>query len=69
MHCFIADGHKNINSTRIYIQTERSLFGTGVNDDSFCKIAQTPEEVSQLIEAGFEYVTDMDNKKFFRKRK
>lgn len=62
-------GHKNINSTLIYIQIERALFGRGVNDEFICKIAQTPEEVSQLIEAGFEYVTDMDNKKFFRKRK
>jgi len=69
MHCFIADGHKKINSTLIYIQTAGALFGTGVNDDFFCKIAQTPEEVIQLIESGFEYVTDMDNKKFFRKRK
>ena len=67
MHCFIADGHKNTNSTLIYIQTERSLFGR-VNYEFFCKIAQTPEEVSQLIEGGL-YVTDMDNKKFFRKRK
>ena len=60
---------KNINSTLIYIQIEGALFGHGVNDEFICKIAQTPEEVSQLIEAGFEHVTDMDNKKFFRKRK
>jgi hypothetical protein len=29
----------------------------------------TVAEASQLIEAGFEYVTDMENVKLFRKRK
>jgi hypothetical protein len=33
------------------------------------KVAQTVEEACTLIEVGFEYVTDVDNAKLFRKRK
>jgi hypothetical protein len=33
------------------------------------KTAQTVEEACKLIEVGFEYVTDVDNVKLFRKRK
>lgn len=39
------------------------------NDDYVCKAAKTLTEASQLIEAGFEYVTEMENVKLFRKRK
>jgi len=39
------------------------------NDDYVCKVAKSLTEASQLIEAGFEYVTEMDNVKLFRKRK
>jgi hypothetical protein len=34
-----------------------------------CKIARTIEEATQLIEAGFEYICEMDNTKLFKKRK
>jgi hypothetical protein len=34
-----------------------------------CKAAKTLEEAAKLIEAGFEYVTDVDGVKLFRKRK
>jgi hypothetical protein len=33
------------------------------------KIAKTPGEVEELLEVGFEYVCNMDDAKFFRKRK
>jgi len=33
------------------------------------KVAETLEEAFKLMEVGFEYVTDMDGKKLFRKRK
>jgi hypothetical protein len=40
------------------------------NDDEWtCKTASTVEEVTQLVEAGFQYVTDMDGLKIFKKRK
>jgi integrase len=57
-------GHKKIENTLIYthlINFER--------EDYVCKCARTIEEATALIEAGFEYVTDMDSVKIFRKRK
>ena len=32
-------------------------------------VAETIQEACELVEAGFEYVTDMDGLKIFRKRK
>jgi len=34
-----------------------------------CRAAKTLEEAKGLMEAGFEYVTDMEDVKLFRKRK
>jgi hypothetical protein len=34
-----------------------------------CKVARTVEEAKTLVESGFDYVTDVDNMKLFRKRK
>jgi hypothetical protein len=39
------------------------------NDECVCKTAKTVEEAAQLIEADFEYVTEINNIKLFRKRK
>jgi hypothetical protein len=33
------------------------------------KVAKTEQEVSSLIEAGFEYITEFQGSKIFRKRK
>jgi hypothetical protein len=38
-------------------------------DEYVCKVAKTVEQASRLIEAGFEYVCDIDGVKLFRKRK
>ena len=57
-------GHKNINNTLIY--THLVSFES---DHYHCRIAKTPKGVRCLIEAGFEYVTDLDDLKFFRKPK
>ena len=39
-------------------------------DDQFtCKVAKTLKEAKELVETGFEYVTDMNSTKLFRKRK
>jgi len=61
-------GHKNINNTLIYINLERAVFKTG-NDEFHVKVVDTLEEACKLLEVGFGYVTDMDGKKLFRKRK
>ena len=37
--------------------------------DYTCEIAKSVDEASKLIEQGFDYVTDVDGVKLFRKRK
>ena len=61
-------GHKNIQNTLIYVNIENALF-QNTNDEFIVKTAKTVEEACRLIEVGFEYVTDMDGIKIFRKRK
>jgi len=40
------------------------------NPEEFtCKVAASLEEAKELIEAGFEYVTELNQEKLFRKRK
>lgn len=57
-------GHKRLENTEIY--THLIEFE---NDEYHSATAKTIEEAKQLIETGFEYVTDMDGIKLFRKRK
>jgi integrase len=61
-------GHKSIESTMIYINLESATFLTD-SDEYTCKTAKTAEEASQLIEAGFQYVTTIEGMQLFRKRK
>jgi integrase len=57
-------GHKQIRTTLIYTQL------LNLNDDEWtCKTATNINEATQLIEAGFEYITEIDGTKLFRKRK
>jgi integrase len=57
-------GHKRIENTLIY--THLVKFG---KDDYVCKAAKSVQEASMLIENGFEYVTEMEGVKLFRKQK
>jgi integrase len=61
-------GHRSVLNTQIYINMEQTLFTTK-SDDYHAKGASTIEEACNLIEVGFEYVTDIEGKKLFRKRK
>ena len=65
MHVKRLLGHRNINNTMLYthlVSFER--------DDHFtCRVANTVEEATSLIEAGFDYVCQIDQAKLFRKRK
>jgi integrase len=57
-------GHRNIKNTLIYIDL------VDFKDEEYIsKVAKTVKEACQLIEAGFEYVTEIDGAKLFRKRK
>jgi len=57
-------GHKRIENTLIYTQL------LNLNDDEWiCKVSHNIEESKTLIENGFEYITEQDGLKIFRKRK
>jgi len=60
-------GHKSINNTLIYIDLEATLYNT--KNEYTCRVAKNVEESTDLIENGFEYVTEIDGLKLFRKRK
>lgn len=62
-------GHKNIKSTMIYIHIERAFFLNAPPEEYHVKVAKTQEQITQLMEAGFEYVLQKDNLAYFRKRK
>jgi len=61
-------GHKSLKSTEIYINIEHTLFEAGANDQFTVRIAEKPEEIKELLEAGFEYVCQKDSLIFLRKR-
>jgi len=62
-------GHRSIQNTMKYIDLEHAIFNSR-NDEQFTvKVAETVEEVCELVEAGFEYVTEVNHKQIFRKRK
>ncbi len=64
LHVMQLLGHKSIKNTLVY--THLVDFGS---DEFVCKVARTVEDAKQLVENGFEYVTDADGMKLFRKRK
>lgn len=57
-------GHKSINNTMIYTQLVNFE-----SDDYHVKTAKTVKEACELVKVGFEYVTEMENCRIFRKRK
>jgi integrase len=57
-------GHRDIKTTLIYTQLIQFE-----SDEYHSAVAKTVEEARSLIEAGFEYICDMDGIKLFRKRK
>jgi len=58
-------GHKRLENTLLYTQ----LVNLPQNEEYVCKIAKTVDEAKSLIEAGFEYVTEINGFKLFRKLK
>jgi hypothetical protein len=58
-------GHKSINNTLIYTQ----LVKFETEDQFHSATAESVEEARDLIEAGFEYVCDIDGIRLFRKPK
>jgi integrase len=58
-------GHKSLNSTLRYAR----LVQWEAENDYLCKFTKSLADASAMIEAGWEYITDMDGGKLFRKRK
>jgi len=58
-------GHKDLRTTLRYTQLLENL----PDDEYHCKTAKTVKEAQELIENGFQYVTEIDGIKLFRKRK
>jgi integrase len=58
-------GHRNIKNTLRYTQ----LLALPQNEEYICKASKTVEETKELIEAGFQYVTEVGETKLFRKLK
>ena len=57
-------GHRRLENTLIYTHL------VDFRDEEYIvRVAKTVKEACQLLEAGFEYVTEMDSLKLFRKRK
>jgi len=57
--------HKKLETTMHYLRG----IPTGQEEEYTCKTANTVKDATQLIEAGFQYVTEIDEIKLFRKRK
>ena len=60
-------GHRDIKSTLVYVHLAQGLVNN--SEDYTCKVARSIEEACKLIEAGFDYVTEIEGTKIFRKRK
>jgi len=61
-------GHKKLQNTELYIHIEETIFNAQ-SSEYHLKVAETAKEACELLEVGFEYVTEMEGKKLFRKRK
>src|SRR6266705_4669185 len=57
-------GHRNIMHTLTYTRLV-----DWKSDEFVCKVAKSLDEATGLIEAGFDYVTELDGVKLFRRRK
>jgi len=58
---------KNIKNTLMYVQLAEELFRD--QQEYVSKVAKTETDVCTLIDAGFEYVCDLEGSKIFRKNK
>ena len=65
LHVMQILGHRNIKNTLIYTQ----LIETEGEDEYVCRVAKTVKQAAELIEAGFDYVCEINGVKLFRKRK
>jgi hypothetical protein len=58
-------GHSKIETTLVYTK----LVDFPTDEEFMCRATEKIDEAKELIEAGFEYVNEMNGVKLFRKRK
>ena len=58
-------GHRKIETTLVYTQ----LIQHEQNENYTCKVATNQTQITELIESGYEYITEQEQLKYFRKRK
>ena len=61
--------HRRIENTMIYINLEKLLFRNENDEEFHAKVAKDIDEACELVKVGFEYVTEYQGGKIFRKRK
>ena len=61
-------GHRKVETTLLYIQLSEVIF-KNTSEEFTVRVAKTKEEITQLLEVGFEYVCEKDGLIYFRKRK
>lgn len=61
-------GHRRIDTTLLYIQLAEAIFKEST-DEFTVRVARKPEEITELLEVGFEFVCQKDGLLYFRKRK
>ena len=61
-------GHKKIETTLLYIQLADAIFKETI-DEFHVRVASKPDEIKQLLEAGFDFVCEKNELLYFRKRK
>jgi integrase len=57
-------GHRNIRNTLVY-----TYLVSFESDEFICKVAKNVQEAKELVESGFDHVTEIDGVQLFRKRK
>jgi hypothetical protein len=66
-HVIFVLGHKSWSSAQLYVNLVEA---TSARPEEYVSaVAKTLEEALKLTDAGFEYVTDWENFKIYRKRK
>jgi len=58
-------GHRKLETTLMYTQ----LINVNGDEEYTCKTATNAKQATELIENGFQYITEMDGIKLFKKRK
>lgn len=53
----------------LYVNIEQAIFHNTLPEEFHVRVAETAEEIKELLEAGFEYVLQKDGLAYFRKRK